>query len=301
MVESSKAKESLESGHGLPSAVVSEDELVEVDLELTAADAMVGANQPLLEVTDGSVARGTTDLAPLRNFGPQGLSAGDMLETSLFQTRERLEPIGVNSRTGSHVLGEETVDGVGFEVGDDGHPETPRGFSPLLDGDQHKRCPTPLELTASSNTSLGSAHPGVVNFDFVAKRFASQVDHGSPKLMEHHPGGFVTSNAKLALEQQCRDTPFIGGHQVGCPEPQGQRRLRIMKDGPRGQRDLMTTGGAFPAFSSHQRVAVTVCAARTDEPLRPATLSQVFLAGLFGGVFNLKLAECRRKGWTWHP
>ena len=72
MVESSKAKESLESGHGLPSAVVSEDELVEVDLELTAADAMVGANQPLLEVTDGSVARGTTDLAPLRNSDLRG-------------------------------------------------------------------------------------------------------------------------------------------------------------------------------------------------------------------------------------
>jgi hypothetical protein len=74
-----------------------------------------------------------------------------------------------------------------------------------------------------------------------------------------------------------------------------------MKDGPRGQRDLMTTGGAFPALSSHQRVTVTVCAARTDEPLWPAKLSQVFLAGLFGGVFNLKLAECRRKGWAWHP
>ena len=69
-----------------------------------------------------------------------------------------------------------------LEVGDDSHPETPRGFSPLLDGDQHKRCPTPLELTASSTTSLGSAHPGVVDFDFAAKRFASQVDHGSPKL-----------------------------------------------------------------------------------------------------------------------
>jgi len=188
-----------------------------------------------------------------------------------------------------------------LEVGDDSYPETPRGFSPLLDGDQHKRCPTPLELTASSTTSLGSAHPGVVNFDFAAKRFASQIDHGSPKLMEHHPGGVVTSNAKLALEEQRRDTPFVSGHQVGCPEPQGQRRLRIMKDGARGQRDLMTTGGAFPAFSSHQRVAVTVCAARTHEPLRPATPSQVLLAGLFGGVFNLKLAECRRKGWTWHP
>jgi hypothetical protein len=66
-VESSKAKESLESGHGLPPAVVSEDELVEVDLELTTADAMVGANQPLLRVPMARSARGTTDLAPLRN------------------------------------------------------------------------------------------------------------------------------------------------------------------------------------------------------------------------------------------
>src|SRR6516225_12466933 len=113
MVESSKAKESLESGHGLPSAVVSEDELVEVDLELTAADAMVGANQPLLEVTDGSVGQGHDRFGTLAQFGPQGLNAGDMLESHLFQARERLEPIGVNSRTGSHVLGEETVDGVG--------------------------------------------------------------------------------------------------------------------------------------------------------------------------------------------
>jgi hypothetical protein len=119
--------------------------------------------------------------------------------------------------------------------------------------------------------------------------------------MEHHPGGFVTSKAKLSLEEQRRDAPFLGGHQVRCPEPQGQRRLRIMKDGPRGQRDLMTTGGAFPTSSSSQRVAVTVRAARTDEPLRPAAPSQVFLAGLFGGVFNLKLAECHRKGRTWHP
>ena len=73
MVESSKAQESLESGHGLPPAVVSEDELVEVDLELTATNAVVGANQPLLQVADGSVRPGgTTELAPLRNSDLRG-------------------------------------------------------------------------------------------------------------------------------------------------------------------------------------------------------------------------------------
>ena len=300
MVDSSKAKESLESRHRLPPAVVSEDELVEVDLELTAAYAVVGANQPLLQVADGSVGQRHDRWGTFVQFRPQRLNAGDMLETHPFQAAERFEPIGVNGRTWGHVLHKEVVDGVGLEVGDDGHAEAPRGFSSPLDGGQGERRPTPLELAASSDTRLGSADPRVVDLDFAPQRFASEVDHRSPKLMEYHPSGFVTSKPKLALEQQRRDTALVGGHQVGCPEPDGQRRLRIMNDGTRGQRDLVTTGGALPASSSNQRVAVTVGAARTDEPLRPAAPSQVFLAGLFGGEFNLKLLKGRRKGRTWH-
>jgi hypothetical protein len=301
MVESSQAKQSLKSGHGLPPTVVSENELVEVDLELTAADAVVGSNQPLLQVTDGSVGQGHDRFSTLAQFGPQRLNAGDMLETEGFQTRETLQPIGVKGCSRCHVLYEEAVDGVGREVGDDGHAEPPRGLSPLLDGHQDECRPTPLELAASSDTRLGSAHPRLIDLDFAPQRFASEVDHRSPKLMEHHPGGFVTSKAKLVLEEQSRDTPLVGGHQVGCPEPQGQRRLRIMKDGPRGQRNLMATGGAFPAPPSGQRVAVTLRTARTNKPLRPAALKQIFLAGLFASVFNLKLAQSRRKGRTWHP
>jgi hypothetical protein len=150
-------------------------------------------------------------------------------------------------------------------------------------------------LAASSNTCLNSAYPRVIDLDFAPKWFASHVDHGSAQLMENHPGGFVTSEAKLALEEQRRDTPFVSGHQVGGPEPQGERRLRVMKESPRGQRGLMTTGDALPASSSSQRVAATVRAARADEPLRPAAWGQVFLARLFCSVFELKLAECRRK------
>ena len=54
-MDSSEAKESLKSGHRLPATVVPEDELVQVDLELAAAYAVVGANEPLLQVTYGSV------------------------------------------------------------------------------------------------------------------------------------------------------------------------------------------------------------------------------------------------------
>ena len=133
MVESSKAKESLEGGHGLSPAVVSEDELVELHLELTAAYAVVGANQPLLQVTDSSVGQGHDRFSILAQLGPDGLNAGDMLKTNLFQAFKALQPIGVNGRSRRHVLHEEAVDGVGGEVGDDPHAEAPRSLSPLLD------------------------------------------------------------------------------------------------------------------------------------------------------------------------
>src|SRR6266851_3457458 len=51
----SEAKESLEGRHGLPSAIVPKDELVEVGLELRAADPVMSADEPLLEVADGAI------------------------------------------------------------------------------------------------------------------------------------------------------------------------------------------------------------------------------------------------------
>src|SRR2546422_7262175 len=59
------------------------------------------------------------------------------------------------------------------------------------------------------------------------KGLASRVHHRSPQFVKHHPCGLVTSKAKLALEEQRRDAPLVGGHQISGPEPQDQRGLRI--------------------------------------------------------------------------
>ena len=45
-VRSAEAEQGLKRRHGLAPAIVTEDELVEVDGKLGAADAMVGATQP---------------------------------------------------------------------------------------------------------------------------------------------------------------------------------------------------------------------------------------------------------------
>jgi hypothetical protein len=51
----SQTEQRLEGGHRLLPPIVSKDELIEIDLALNAANAMIGADQPLLEVTDRAI------------------------------------------------------------------------------------------------------------------------------------------------------------------------------------------------------------------------------------------------------
>jgi hypothetical protein len=50
-----QAEEGLKGCHWLSPAIVAEHELIEVRLELGTADAMMGTNQPVLEVTDDAI------------------------------------------------------------------------------------------------------------------------------------------------------------------------------------------------------------------------------------------------------
>jgi len=69
----------------------------------------------------------------------------------------------------------------------------------------------PLELTAPSDTGLGTSNPGIVNLYLTTKGFASDIHHRSPELVKHHPSGFVTPKPKLALKKERRDAPLAGG------------------------------------------------------------------------------------------
>ena len=296
----SEAEERLESRHGLPSAIVPKDELVQIDLQLGAAHPMVGTDEPLLEIPDGTISEGHHGFSSPVQFGSQGLSARDMVK-DFVQTREGLKAIGEDRGTGSDVLDEEVVDGGRLEVRKDGQADAPRGLPALLHRDQDKCRSAPLELSAPAEASLDAADPGIVDLHLTPKRFARDIDHRSAELVKHHPGGFVAPKPELALEKQCRNTPLVGGHQIGCPEPKGQRGLGIVKDSARGQRDLVATSGTLPASSSQQRVAASVGTSRTPITLGPAASGQVLLAGLLVGELELKLAERLWKGRARHP
>ncbi len=54
-MQSGQAEERLERGHGCAAAVEAEDELIDVVGQVFGADAVMGAEQPSLEVGEGAV------------------------------------------------------------------------------------------------------------------------------------------------------------------------------------------------------------------------------------------------------
>jgi hypothetical protein len=72
----SQTEQGLERSDRCPTMIVAENELIQVNLELIPAHAMIGSNEPLLQITNGPAANGTADSAiergPLKESRSQG-------------------------------------------------------------------------------------------------------------------------------------------------------------------------------------------------------------------------------------
>ena len=299
-VRSAEAEQGLKRRHGLAPAIVTKDELVEVDGKLGTADAVVGANQPLLEVANGPVGerhhRGDASV----QVTAQGLRPGDVPKPRRLQAGERLQPVGIESRARGDVLLEKTGDGGRLEVANYAHADTSCPAAPLLDGHQHECGRPAFELAASAQPRLRTANPSVVNLDRTVQRLAGRIHHGAAQFVEHQPRRFIAAEPKLALQSHRRNTPRVGRHQIRRPEPLGQWQLGIVEDSPRGQRDLMPATRALPPVPVDEHIRVPAPTALTHESVRPTARRQILLAGVFGGELALKLAETLGKGWAGH-
>lgn len=214
---------------------MSEDKFIEVDLELRLAHSVVRAGQPLLEVSNGAIGKWDSRLRALTEFGAQRLSACDMFEPDFRKTLKALEAIRVDGRAGRDVFVKEGNDGLGLEIWDYFHSDAPRAPATLFHCDQNQRRSSPLELSASTETRLLAANPGFINFYLAVQRLPSYIHHGPAELVKHHPGGLVTRQTELSLYEEGGYAALIGGHQVGGPEPMGQRNLGPVKNRPGGQ------------------------------------------------------------------
>ena len=99
------------------------------------------------------------------------------------------------------------------------------------DAPKHRREPATLSLgchSVSPAYTVVSASP-----NRLGSTLRRELEKVAPaEFVKHHPRGLVASQGKLALEEERRDPALIGGHQVGSPEPNCQRRFRIMQNRP---------------------------------------------------------------------
>ncbi len=95
LVVGSEAEECLERDHGEPPAIMAKDEFIEVDLELITAHAVVGSDQPLLEVANCTVRQWHHRLRAFAAVGSEELVPGHVFEPSFVEPGEALETVGV--------------------------------------------------------------------------------------------------------------------------------------------------------------------------------------------------------------
>jgi len=289
-----QAEQGLERRHRRSPSIMAEHKLVEVHLQLRAADAVVRADQPLLQVADRAVgerhdrrdspAQGRSDRLRLR----------DMAIAFYRRGAKTRQAVGVQRRAGCDMSREERLEGARAEIRDDRHTHPARDVAAFFDGDQHQRGFPAFQLPTPAEPGLRAANPGVIQLDVSLQRFSGDVDHGPSEFVKEQPSRFVSWQAQLPLQPQGRSASFVGDHQVAGPEPDRQRRFRVVEDRARRERHLMAASDALPASRGH-RVGPPMLAPRADEPVRPATGGQILLAGVLGRKLTLELRQILRK------
>ena len=121
---------------------------------------------------------------------------------------------------------------------------------------------------------------GFVDLDQAGERAAAGRHHAAAQLGTEQPRGLVGAEVELALQLQSRDAVGTSGHQIGRPEPGGQRQLGVVHDGPGGDRSLLAAASAFPGPRlGLQFPGFALAAVWADEALGPAGREQVSHAG----------------------
>ena len=147
--------------------------------------------------------------------------------------------------------------------------------------------------TAGERIILAAADDlGLVDLDQAGERAAVGRHHAAAQLGADQPSRFVRAQSELALQLQRRDPVGMGRHQIGRPEPGGQRQLGVVHDRAGGHRGLLAAAGAFPGpCLGLQLPGFAPAAAGADKAMRPARREKVCDAGRLIREAALKLDQ----------
>ena len=166
-------------GHRLPPTIVAKYELVQVNLKLRLADAMIRTDQPLLQVAGRAVRERHHGGRALAQGAPERLGPPNMRDARGLQVLEAFQAVGVDRGSRTDVVLDQRDHRGLFEVRDHGHPHAPGNAPAVFNRRHHNRRFSALELPTAAQTGLWPADPVVVDLHLAMQRLARRVDHAA--------------------------------------------------------------------------------------------------------------------------
>ena len=278
-------KNRLEGNMPIKTAVVAEDELVEVGVDVLAAKAVIGPEAPTLQ-------EGEHPMNPLEGNVRRHVADDAGIVPIFGDTRIRGVPVGDQRRAWRDVGLDEGMDVRRVVAGNGGEPDAPRqgvevlppeslGFLRFPGGPVDHFDSTDDDDLAGLQRDVGiggggaERHLGLVHLDHALQRIAVRIDHRAPQLLRQQPGGLVGAEAQLPHQLLRRHAVGVGRHQVGGPEPRRQRQFGPVHDRPCRRRSLPSAGDTLIGIGTAlQQAGTRPTAFRAREPVRPAPLGQ---------------------------
>src|ERR1700724_1865066 len=100
-------------------------------------------------------------------------------------------------------------------------------------------------MATAEAVGILAPNPGFVDFDWALQSLSVGTDHRRAEFVEPGPGRLVAPQAKYLLKGVSAGSVLLAGHQPDRLEPESERLARVLKDGPGGDRGLVTAGGTL--------------------------------------------------------
>jgi len=148
-------------------------------------------------------------------------------------------------------------------------------------------------LTAE-DAGLDPTDPGLVDLHGSLQEVAVGTDHCVSQLMEPGPGGAVATQAENLLNGHSAGPLLLGGDQPDGVEPDPERLVGVLKNGPGRDGGLVAALSALEESNSARLPGLLTSTPWTEEAVGPAQTNQVLPAAGFGAEAVDELVECAR-------
>jgi hypothetical protein len=120
-----------------------------------------------------------------------------------------------------------------------------------------------------------------VNLDSARQAISARSHHGSTKLMEPYPYGFISLEPQNSLESHGADSILLTDYVPNRAKPKLKRFSSILKDGPCRHRGFgLTSCAMVQVATGYPRPVISTT--RTSKTFRPSKVDYIFQAHLLG-------------------